>query len=195
MYISVLKFTSKQNESKFLGLVKDLRNHLTTDLATYKNIFIVSEHMKIECSIAGKIVNKIEFMLFLGYYPEDIKSESIFDYCFIEDLEKLHVIFDTIKSGLDINYQIIRLVRKSKELMYLSWSSTILPSSTNYNDLHHHHHYVVIANDITEFVRTDNRLKILMRAINESPNAILLANVNGKIEYVNKCYCDALHET
>jgi len=44
---------------------------------------------------------------------------------------------------------------------------------------------VVVFSDITEQVKTDNRLNLLMLAVEQSPNAMIMTNQENIIEYVN----------
>ncbi len=45
--------------------------------------------------------------------------------------------------------------------------------------------YLVSINDITESKRTDEKLQILWRAVEQSPASIIITNIDGNIEYVN----------
>jgi phosphoserine phosphatase RsbU/P len=49
-------------------------------------------------------------------------------------------------------------------------------------------YFVGVAQDLTSLKQAEERLLILSAAVDQSPSAILIANVNGEIEYVNQCF-------
>lgn len=49
---------------------------------------------------------------------------------------------------------------------------------------------MLVFRDITDRRKTEQEIRRLNIAINQSPSSILIADVNGKIEYVNKAFCD-----
>lgn len=185
LYISVVKYINDKNEIKFVGFIRELQNLYSNELANFKSIFIISNEFRLACNQDGKFYNKNELTNLLGYDFNDDVSDSIFDHVHKIDKDKLHIIFKNINENLEINNEVIRLVKKNQDEIYFSWNSNIVPVKSVKNS-QTIHNQLTIANDVTEIIKKDEEISIFETTMNENPNGILIANNEGKIEYVNE---------
>ena len=185
LYISVIKYINEKNEVKFIGFLRELKDHVSDELTNFKSIFLISKEIRLACNQDGKILNKNELSTLLGYDIDDKISESIFDHVHLFDKDKLTQIFRNICKNLEINNEIIRFVKKDQQEIYFSWNSSILPITNEKNSKIIHSH-LTIANDVTEIIKKDDKINIFETTMNENPNGILITNREGKVEYVNE---------
>ena len=192
LYISVVRYF--ENEIKFIGFIRKLENQFFNELNQFKSIFLVSKEYKIFCNLDGNILNKHELYSLLGFDEDDSLSNSIFNLVHFDDLEKIQLIFKKIRENSEIHNEVIRILRKNGREMFFSWNSNILPTSNEKNQ-NKYHQYVTIAQDITDVIKKDEKITIFENTINENPNAILIANSDGNVEYVNETFLKNLKLT
>jgi PAS domain S-box-containing protein len=94
--------------------------------------------------------------------------------CYIQHLERKAV----RKKGLDVLEYELTIIRKDGAIRYLKVSR----KEVLWNRVKH---FQVIKIDITEQKNTELQLRKLSRAVEQSPNAIVITNLEGIIEYVN----------
>ncbi|MEI7660883.1 MAG: response regulator [Bacteroidota bacterium] len=112
-----------------------------------------------------------------GYSKEDFFSMTIRDIRPVEDLDEL---LNNIEQSRDESYTSgeWRHVKKNGEIIIVEIISHLL----EFNNRKARH---VMVNDITKRRHAENELHKLSRAVEQSPNSIVITNIDGKIEYAN----------
>ena len=112
----------------------------------------------------------------LGYSEEELMSKPFVDFLHAEDRQKtIDELNQQMQRGFSANFE-NRYLCKNGSYIWLSWIA-------NYNTLEGVTY--ATARDITERIRTEEKLHIFSRAIEQSTVSIVITNIRGEIEYVN----------
>jgi PAS domain S-box-containing protein len=173
----------KSKEKAFQELLKNLR----VSEEKYKTLFynspvgysIIKDNKFIECNI--------EVLRMLGYSKEEIIGKSPFDISpryqpngqssktFAKQL-----INQAIKTG-KIKFNWIHTKKNKEDALFFVQLVPIKQKNETY--------IFTTWWDISEKQKYEEQLRILQRAVDQSPISIVIANVDGRIEYVNPEYC------
>jgi PAS domain S-box-containing protein len=132
----------------------------------------------------GKLLfaNK-HFYTILGYSPEELTLRSLYDLILPEEKERIaQLAHDRLAGILPPESYELKAFNKDKKLLYFDMSF----SRITYNN---QPAILGIGNDITDKKENLETIKKLTAAIEQSPNMILITNLEGAIEYVNPAFC------
>lgn len=124
-------------------------------------------------------VNK-SYCNILGYEKEELLFKSIYDdvNIWIDPNEQKKSKKELLKKGkLDKLY--IEAQKKSGKFIYLNGSAAIV-------ELDNKQYAILTYIDITEQKKAENELRLLSTAIEQSPASVIITDIKGTIEYVNK---------
>lgn len=121
----------------------------------------------------------------LGYTPEEIHGKNFFDLIHEEDVTTVQSCFDDIvdhKQNLD-NFN-FRVKSSHGKYIYLEGTFNNLLEDPNIQG--------ILSNlrDVSIRISAEEEIKRLSLAVQQSPAAILITNVDGKIEYVNSKFTE-----
>ena len=117
----------------------------------------------------------------LGYKKSDLVGKALKNIYSSESIPKFKKIFsDWKKTGKIKDEELIILTKKGEK-------RTVLLSANSIRDKKKHIiSLVYVQKDITEHKKIDNRLRLLMAAVKEAPDGVLVMDLKGVITYSNK---------
>ena len=122
------------------------------------------------------------FYTILGYSPEELTLRSLYDLILPEEKERIaQLARDRLAGNLPPESYELKAFSKDKKLLYFDMSF----SRITYNN---QPAILGIGNDITDKKENLGTIKKLTAAIEQSPNMILITNLEGVIEYVNPAF-------
>ena len=122
------------------------------------------------------------FYTILGYSPEELTLRSLYDLILPEEKERIaQLARDRLDGNLPPDSYELKAFNKDKKLLYFDMSF----SRITYNN---QPAILGIGNDITDRKENLETIKKLTAAIEQSPNMILITNLEGAIEYVNPAF-------
>ncbi len=126
--------------------------------------------------------DSIEFML--GYTKEELIGLNAFNFVHKDDIKK---VIGQFQVGFkNPGTSIISLFRFRKaDGSYAHLEST----GTNFN-ITENNNIVVISRDVTARIESEKKISRLTAAIEQSSNTVVITDIEGKIEYVNKKFAD-----
>jgi PAS domain S-box-containing protein len=109
-----------------------------------------------------------------GYSKEELISKNM-RFLFADDeLNNTPLRYDLLLKGETVTNE-RKLRRKDGKTIFVEMNSKMLPDGS----------FQSFIRDITYRVNAEEKLRILTRAIDQSPNSIVITNTNAEIEYVN----------
>lgn len=124
------------------------------------------------------------FCDFLGYTDDELKTMSIFDVTHPDDLDNTRELHEGLIRGRTKTYrQQKRLIRKDGRIVW----ADLAVSSLSDTDMEHQRTVGVII-DITGRKRSEEARLRLSAAVEQSPEAIVITDVDGTIVYVNPAF-------
>jgi PAS domain S-box-containing protein len=189
---SVLERKENNLPQTIIGLVEDI-THLKEEV---ENIKLRENYFKTLIQYSTDIITLIDKsgnILFespsvkniLGYTPEELVGKNAFDLVHKEDLPAVYKAF---KMGLNILGKPItvsfRFRKKDGSYVYLE------SIGTNYTHLSYINGIIVNSRDVTKRKLIENDVKRLSHAVEQSSNTVVITDINGNIEYVNKKFVD-----
>jgi len=123
------------------------------------------------CQISGYLPDEL-----LGNKPSFLNAGDM-------DIEEYNTMWSTIKSGQKWKGEFHNR-RKNGELYWERASVSSLK-----NDKGEISHFLSLQEDITEWKKVEKELKKLSQVVEQSPDSIVVTDVNGIIEYVNPAAC------
>lgn len=120
----------------------------------------------------------------LGFSKNELVGKNAFEYVHKDDR---HKVIQEFTNGLSSPgrsiISLFRFLKADGTYTYLESTGTSISSSLN-NSL------VVISRDVSARVESEKKLQRLQAAVEQSSNTIVITDINGKIEYVNKKFTD-----
>ena len=120
----------------------------------------------------------------LGYSKKELIGKNAFSYVHKEDVAGVLANF---KTGLNNPGTSIIL---SYRFLKSDGSYAFLESSGTYSGMPENDNIVIISRDVSFRVVNENQITKLTTAIEQSSNTVVITDINGKIEYVNKKFAD-----
>jgi two-component system, cell cycle sensor histidine kinase and response regulator CckA len=118
---------------------------------------------------------------FLGYALKDIIGKTPFDFMPPDEAQRVGALFSEIVSNKapikDLENWNIR--KNDKRILLLTNGVPILDEKGNLKG------YRGVDKDVTDRKRTEDNIRKLSRAVEQSPASVIITNPNGDIEYVN----------
>ena len=189
---SVLERKENNLPLTILGLVEDI-THLKVEV---ENIKLKENYYKTLIQYSTDIITLIDKngrILFespsvkkiLGYFPEELVGKNAFDFIHKEDLSTAYKAFkmglNTLGKPITVSFRY-----KHKNGTYIYLEST----GTNYTHLSYINGIIINSRDITKRKIIENDVKRLSLAVEQSSNTVVITDLNGNIEYVNKKFVD-----
>ena len=122
LYISVMTYPH-QEETLYIGLIRDLRKEFLNERLKYNTIFILSEGKKAEISSSGEILNKKEFYQILNLTPDNTANNNLIHFVYKDDRELLRKLLFSVEIGEEIHDKIVRFEDHNSDIRYFSWNS------------------------------------------------------------------------
>ncbi len=122
----------------------------------------------------------------LGYSKEELQNLTWLDVTHPDDIEESNILFNQVVQGKIERYkQDKRFIRKDGEIVHISLSTVCQrrDDGTIQN-------FITSYSDITERKMAEDEIRKLYRGVEQSPASVLITDVKGKIEYVNKKFCE-----
>jgi len=113
-----------------------------------------------------------------GFKHEDWIGKSFLPIIFEEDTVMLMDVFNKSMNGISCSYE-FRIRNADSNILFLSVNTSPVYSEGNIIGV------VSFGRDITERKASEKQLKLLGRAIDQSPVTVVITNKNGEIEYAN----------
>ncbi|MCL6473037.1 MAG: PAS domain S-box protein [Firmicutes bacterium] len=121
-----------------------------------------------------------------GYKFEEVRGKYVFDVFILpEEREAVKRVFSDLKAGMFPNSFENYWRTKDGGRRLISWSNTCLVNANGDVEW-----VIPTGIDVTERKRADVELRKLSQAVEQSPNMVIIADTEGKIEYVNPRFCD-----
>ncbi len=160
------------NKSPITDEVLKTLINLSTDIITVLN------HQGVILYESNSIVS------ILGYGKDELVGQCAFDYIHKDDQKR--VIADFMRGMATPGKSIISAYRFRKadgSYIYLESSGSKYEGEFSSN-------IVIISRDMTSRIESERNIKRLTAAVEQSSNTIVITDINGKIEYVNKKFAD-----
>jgi len=161
------------------------QNKRTSQEHILKTILNLSTDIITILSTNGTILyESVSIEQILGFKKEELIGKNAFEYVHKDDRNK--VIEEFTKGITNPGRSIITLYRFKKadgNYAYLESTGTNFGNSADSN-------IVVISRDVSARVEYEKKLHRLTAAVEQSSNTIVITDINGKIEYVNKKFSD-----
>lgn len=172
--------TVHRNGNSSRSLYKDLTNDNLRTMLKYSNDIITILDDKGTILFESPSIEKI-----LGYTQEELIGRNAFEFIHKEDCKE---VFGFFKEGLKIPERSTtieyRFRKKDGSYVYLESAGIAVDDNPYMNGI------VVNSKDVTEKRKNEVIIKKLTAAIEQSSNTIVITDVDGKIEYVNKKFED-----
>lgn len=120
---------------------------------------------------------------YTGFYADQIIGQTFTRFIHPDDLPALTASFERTLSGRLEPFE-FRVLNKDGTVRHVHTSSRMLLEEGKVAGL------TGIMSDITERIQAEEKLRILSRAVEQSPAAIVITNTEGKIEYINSKFAD-----
>lgn len=189
---SVLERTENMLPKTILGLVEDithtkeevegikLRENYFKTLVQYSTDIITLLDASGNIMFESPSVKNI-----LGYSPEELIGKNAFDLIHKEDVtaayKALKMGLNTLGKPVTVSF---RFRHKNGSYVYLE------STGTNYTHLSYINGFIINSRDITKRKTIENDNKRLSLAVEQSSNTVVITDLNGNIEYVNKKFVD-----
>ncbi|MDP4278121.1 MAG: PAS domain S-box protein, partial [Bacteroidota bacterium] len=120
----------------------------------------------------------------LGYTKEELTGKSWLDFSVQDDIDTNMDLFNQALEGKIDYYELEkRFIRKDGNVIDVSLSTVC-----QRNDDGTVNHFLTSLNDVTERKKSEKLNRTLGKAIEQSPDSIVITNAEGKIEFVNAQY-------
>lgn len=120
----------------------------------------------------------------LGYEKEELIGKNAFTYVHKDDVTR---VYNDFQKGITNKGKTIissfRFRRSNGEYVYLESSGAKYGDKTNDK-------LVIISRDITSRINTEKNLNRLSTAVEQSSSIVVITDIDGKIEYVNKKFSE-----
>lgn len=120
----------------------------------------------------------------LGYEKNELIGVNAFKFIHKDDIKR---VFEDFKKGLNNPGTSIicsyRYKKSDGNYIYLESTGTNFEETLGNN-------FVIISRDITSRIESEKKIHKLTAAVEQSSNTVLITDINGKIEYVNKKFAD-----
>lgn len=120
----------------------------------------------------------------LGYKQDELVGHCAFDYVHKDDRNR--VIEDFMRGMNSPGKSIISAFRFRKA----DGGYIFLESSGSKYETEYSNNVVIISRDMTPRIESERNIKRLTAAVEQSSNTIVITDIDGKIEYVNKKFAD-----
>ncbi len=126
--------------------------------------------------------DSIESML--GYDKNELIGQNAFMYVHKDDLKRVYSDFNTglLSPGKPI-ISSYRFRKADGSYIFLETAGVKFKSDDSNN-------LVIISRDVTSRVETEKKIRRLTAAVEQSSNTIVITDIEGRIEYVNKKFAD-----
>ena len=122
--------------------------------------------------------------IILGYGKEELLGQNAFSFVHKEDYSK---VLEDFTKGLTAPGKAVitsfRFRRKDGSYAYLEATGTKFADEGKNN-------LVIISRDISSRIESENNIQRLTAAVEQSSNTIVITNIEGEIEYVNRKFAD-----
>jgi PAS domain S-box-containing protein len=116
-----------------------------------------------------------------GYSFDEVEGEPLWDFLLLpEEVEAVRAVFTELRAGQFPNQYENFWVTKEGDRRLISWSNTAL-----LDDAGSVKYVVATGIDVTEGKKTEEALRRLSRAVEQSPSAVVITDTQGRIEYAN----------
>ena len=183
-------------EEYALNLIRDITERkafeqtLKTNEEKFKTIANYTANLEMWIGVSGELIwINPAVKNFTDYYPEEFMAMPDFleNLVFKDDIsmvrEKYYCALNNVEeSGNDIEF---RYVRKDNTVFWITvnWSRV-------YNAAGKVLGIRVSGKDITNFKLANDKINVLSQAVEQSPASIVITDLTGSIEYVNKRFTD-----
>ncbi len=124
------------------------------------------------------------FCNMVGWGVEDLLERHLDEVTLASEIGRQKKILNDIAEGVRSSTQIeIRYVHKNSQAVWVLLNINLVRNSN-----HQALHYLLQAQDITERIQVEADLHKLSLAVEQSPEKIIITDVNGVIEYVNASF-------
>ena len=116
-----------------------------------------------------------------GYSEQEILKSTYHDITYSDDIYTQYQIRKRILDGEDSSYKTEkRYIKKDDSIIWVSLTETLIRESDG-----EPHYFISIIDDITDRKKAEEDVRNLTRAIEQSSSAIVIADIEGNIKYVN----------
>ncbi|MEO8512574.1 MAG: PAS domain S-box protein [Ignavibacteria bacterium] len=122
--------------------------------------------------------------LTLGYKKDELIGMNAFSFIHKDDVKKVISEFET--GFKNPGTSIITLFRFRKADGTYSYLES---TGTNFN-VPHNNNVVIISRDVTARIENEKKISRLTAAVEQSSNTVVITDIDGNIEYVNKKFAD-----
>ena len=120
----------------------------------------------------------------LGYRPDEVIGKKPFDLMPAEEAQRMALLFGAIAStrGSFVNLENINLHRDGRRVVLETSAVPIIDQDGNFRGLRG------IDRDITERKTAEEQVRKLSQAVEQSPEAVVITDLDANIEYVNESF-------
>ena len=122
----------------------------------------------------------------LGYEPHEVIGRTPFDLMAPGEAERIGGVFARIAAARQ-PFAMLENVNRHKDGRDVVLETSGVPV---FDEQGGFRGYRGIDRDVTQRKRTEERIRKLSRAVDQTANAIMITDVNGRIEYVNPKFCE-----
>lgn len=167
-----------------IELVKNDHNKFVSD-EVLKNLINLSTDIITILAANGTILYESDSIeQILGFKKSELVGKNAFEYVHKDDRSK---VIEEFSNGIAAPgksvISLFRFLKADGTYSYLESTGTNIKSSINGN-------LVVISRDVSTRIESEKKLHRLTAAVEQSSNTIVITDINGNIEYVNKKFSD-----
>jgi len=154
-------------------------------LKRFQLIFNTSPDIVFISNLQSGIIVEVnnKFVTAIGYSKGEVINKTTTSLNFWHSEKEREKFITQIKEyGSCENYEVI-IQRKDGSFLHGLISATLM-------DLEGSPHIISVTRDITERKRTEEKIKVLSQAVEQSPVSIVITNTSGDIQYVNKKFIE-----
>jgi PAS domain S-box-containing protein len=116
--------------------------------------------------------------------PKKLKGTDSFSEIHPEDREKIKkIFFETVKTGIGKRTE-YRFLRKDGSIRYIESQGDVIKDKDGKVK-----NVIVVSRDVTERKQLENRIRFLALALSSTKECFLLTDLDSKIIFVNKAFC------
>ena len=183
---------SDNNEFEFIeGFITDIteRKQIEEELKNSETKFrSIAENLSdvIFITDSSGIINYVSPAIkSFGYLPEDCNGKFFGDYVPEVELENAMSIFYNALNSVNIESSVsLHFKRKDNSVFYAELTGSHFRFGDGSNGV------LGLLRDVSGKMKSENELRKLSRAVEQSPTSIVITDIDGRIEYVNPKFCE-----
>jgi PAS domain S-box-containing protein len=189
-----LEFDNNGNSIKMFGTIQDITERKKAEIALieseelYRKLISTSPDAVSVVNVEGKIafVSNKSLQLYGNSSLEEVIGHSLFEWVAPQDHEKAENNFKSLVGGKAQTDKEFLLVKKDGTIFFGEISGAVFYSADGQPN-----GIILVTRDISDRKKTEESIRKLSQAVEQSPVIIVITDLEGCIEYINPKFTEA----